>query len=55
MEHEGVASRGRFDVMRQGCIGDIDKEGWGEESDSIVVIVGMGEEIWATREGIGAC
>ena len=40
--------------MGKGDVDNIDKERWGKEGNSIVVIIGVGEEVWATREGIRA-
>ena len=54
LKNKGVASRGVLNVMGQGYIDDVDKEGRGKESDSIVV-VGLEKEIRAAGEGIWAC
>ena len=54
LEDKGIACRGRLDAMREGDINNVDEEGWGKESNSIVVIVGMGKEVRASREGIRA-
>ena len=40
--------------MGEGDVDNIDKERWGKESNSIVVIIRMGKEVRATREGIRA-
>ena len=40
--------------MGEGDINNVDEERWGKESNSIVVIIGMGKEVRATREGIRA-
>ena len=40
--------------MGEGDVDNVDKERWGKESDSIVVIIRVGEKVWATREGVGA-
>ena len=54
LEDEGVACRGRLDAMGEGDVDNVDEERRGEESDSVVVIVGLGEEVRTTREGIRA-
>ena len=54
LEDKGVTCRGRLDTVREGDIDNVDKEGRGKESNSIVVIVGMGKEVRASREGIRA-
>ena len=54
LEDKGVTCRGRLDTMGEGDVDNIDKERWGKESNSIVVIVGMGKEIGTAREGIRA-
>ena len=41
--------------MQEGNVSNIDKEGWGEESDSIVVVVRVGKEVRVAGEGIRAC
>ena len=40
--------------MGEGYVDNVDEERWGEESNSVVVIIGLGEEIRMTREGIRA-
>ena len=55
LKNEGVTSRSRLNAMGQGYINDIDKEGRGKESDSIVVIVRLGKDIGAVGEGVWAC
>ena len=40
--------------MGEGYIDNGDKERWGEESNSIVVVIRLGEKIGTTREGIRA-
>ena len=40
--------------MGEGYIDNVDEERWGEESNSIVVIIGLGEEVRTAREGIRA-
>ena len=54
LEDKGVACRGRLDTVRESDVDNVDEEGRGKESNSIVVIVGMGKEIRASREGIRA-
>ena len=55
LKDEGVASRGRLNAVGQSSVDNVDKEGWGKESDSIVIVVSVGEEIGAAEEGIRAC
>ena len=55
VKNKEVASRGGLNVMGQGYINDVDKEGRGKESDSIVVVVGLGKEIRVAGEGVWAC
>ena len=52
LEDEGVACRGRLDAMGEGDVNNVDEEGWGKESASVIVIVGLREEVWAAGEGI---
>ena len=52
LKNERIASRGGFDVVGEGYINDVDEEGWGKESDSIVVIIYLREEVRAAGEGI---
>ena len=54
LKDKGIAGRGGFNAMGQGDIDDVDKEGQGEESDSVVIVVGMGQEVRAAGEGIRA-
>ena len=46
LEDEWVTGGGRFNAVGESYINYIDEEGWGKESDS-VIIVGMGEKIQA--------
>ena len=55
LEDEGVASRGGFNAVGEGHINDIDEEGQGKESDSIVVIVRVGKKVRTVGEGIWTC
>ena len=50
LENKGVASGGRFNAMGESYVDHIDEEGWGKESDSVVIIVRVGKG--ATGEGI---
>ena len=54
MENEGISCRGRLDAVGEGHINNIDKEGWRKESNSIIVIVGVGKEVRTAKEGIRA-
>ena len=54
LENEGIACRSRLDVMGEGDVDNVDEERRGEESNSIIVIIGLGEEVRTTREGIRA-
>ena len=54
LEDKGIASGGRFNAVGESYINDIDKEGWGKESDSIIVIVSVGEKIQSSRKGVGS-
>ena len=54
LENEGIACRSRLDAMGEGDVNNIDEERRGKESNSIVVIIGLGEEVRMAREGIGA-
>ena len=54
LENEGITRRGGLDTVGEGHIDNVDEEGRGEEGDSVVVVVGVGKEVWATREGIWA-
>ena len=54
LENEGVACRGRLDAMGEGDVDNIDEERWGKEGHPIIIIIRMGKEVRATREGIGA-
>ena len=54
LENEGIACRSRLDAMGEGYIDNVDEERRGEESNSIVVIIGLGEEVRTAREGIRA-
>ena len=40
--------------MGEGDVNNIDEERWGKESNSIIVIVGVGKEVRMAREGIRA-
>ena len=40
--------------MGEGDVDNVDKERWRQESDSIIVIIGLGKEVRTTREGIRA-
>ena len=55
LEVEGVAGGGRFNMVGEGYVDDIDEKGWRKESDSIIVIVRMREKIQVMGEGIRAC
>ena len=50
----GVTGGGRFNAMGKSHINDIDKERCGKESDSIIFIVRVREEVWAVGEGVRA-
>ena len=39
LKNKRITGRGRFNVVGEGHINDVDEEGWGKESDSIVVII----------------
>ena len=52
LENEGIACQGRLDSVGEGNIDNINKERWGKESNSIVVIVRVGKEVGMTRQGI---
>ena len=52
LENEGVTCQGRLDTVGEGNIDNIDKERWGKESNSIVVVVRVGKEVGTTRQGI---
>ena len=52
LKNERIAGRGRFNEVGEGHINDVDEEGWGKESDSIVVIICLREEVRAAGEGI---
>ena len=47
LKNEGVTGRGRFNAVGEGDIDDVDEEGWGKESDSIIIIIKMGKEVRA--------
>ena len=55
LEDEGVTGRGGFNVVGESHINDIDKEGQGKESDSIIVIVRVGKKVRTAEEGIWTC
>ena len=55
MEVEGVAGRGGFDAVRESYVDDVDKEGWGKEGNSIIIVIRMGKEVRTMREGIRSC
>ena len=48
LEDEGVACRGRLNTVGEGHIDNVDEEGWGKESNSVIVIIGLGKEVRAT-------
>ena len=52
LEDKWVTGRGGFDAVGESHINYIDEEGWGKESASVIVIVGLREEVWAAGEGI---
>ena len=52
LKYKGIAGRGRFDAMGQRNVDDIDKEGWREESDVIVVVIGVRKEVRTSGEGV---
>ena len=54
LEDEGVARRSGLNAMGESDVDNIDEERWGKEGDSVVVIVRVGEEVGAPREGIRA-
>ena len=54
LEDKGVTRRGGLDMVGEGYVDNVDKKRWGEESDSVVVVIGFGEEVRAAREGIRA-
>ena len=54
LKDEGVARQSRLDAMGEGNVDNIDEERWGKEGNAIVVIIGLGKEVWATREGVRA-
>ena len=39
-------------MVGESYINDIDKEGWGKESNTIIVIIRMREGVWAAGESI---
>ena len=41
-------------MMGEGNVNNIDEERWEKESDSIVIVVGVGEEVGMAREGVRA-
>ena len=43
LEDEQGTSRGRFNAVGESYVNDIDEEGWGKESNSIIVIIRMGK------------
>ena len=53
LEDKGVASRGIFNVMREGDVDNIDKKEQRKEGNSLVVIIRSQEEVWVMGEGIG--
>ena len=54
LENEGITHRSGLDVMREGDVDNVDEKRRGKESNSIVVIIGLGKEIRAARECIRA-
>ena len=36
----------------EGHVNDVDKEGWGKESNTVVVGIRMREKVWAVRESV---
>ena len=54
MENEGITCRGRLDTVGEGDVNDIDEERWRKEGDPIIVIIGVGTEVRAAREGVRA-
>ena len=54
LENKGVACGGRLDMVGECDVDNIDKERWGKESNSIIVVVGVGKEVRTAREGIRA-
>ena len=55
LEDEGAASRGRFNLVGESHINDVDKEGQRKESDSVIVFIRVGKEVRAAGEGIWTC
>ena len=54
LENKGVTRRGRFNVVGEGGVDEVDKEGRREEGDvSIIRIIGR-EEVGSVREGVGS-
>ena len=52
LEDKQVAGRGGFNVVGESHVNNIDEEGWGKESNSIVVVIRMREKVWVARESI---
>ena len=50
----GSPAKADWTWWERGDVNNIDKERWGKESDSIIVIVGVGKEVRTAGEGIGA-
>ena len=54
LEDKGVARRGGLDAMGEGDVDNVDEERRGKESNSIVVVIGLGKEVRTAGEGIRA-
>ena len=52
LEDEGVTSGGGLNVVRESHINNVDKKGWGKESDSVIVIIRVRKKVGAVGEGI---
>ena len=54
LEYKGISRRGGFDMVGEGGVNKIDKEGWWKEGDVGVVGILCGEEVGSAGEGVGA-
>ena len=52
LEDERITCGRRLDTVGEGDVNNVDKERWGKESDSIIVVVRVGKEVWTMRQGV---
>ena len=54
LEDERVGGRGELDMMREGHVDEVDKEGGWKKGDTFILWGSRGEQVRVTRVGIGS-